>query len=581
MRNPRVVLDNLAMKGKNYIFKRLYRNLYNVEFYSLAYFNVFSENVDDKATRYIEELVTKMKKGVFHPSGVNRDVRTIKYKQELLVAEVLTMILRGVFGSSFSESSHGYKLDKSSHTALKHVQGTFRGARWIIKGDLKNCFSNFNNHQLMKILRSKIKDERFINLLWKFLNANYLKDWTFNETYSGIPNSNNLGTTLFDIYLSKLDEFIEQVKARYDEGERRRVNTEYKRLQSQLYKRRKKHKENWFELTDKEKKEALEYVKETRKKLQSMEYSDPMDNNYKRLQYVRHANEFLVGIIGSKADTVNLVSDITSFLNDLELNPNKVSFKNSRKRTRFLGYDVLVTRNKSRIRKTKSGITQRTLSMVCQLLVPHEVWRNRLIEYKAIKIDKNTNEWMSHHRSHLIHSDDLEILRTYNAEISSLYHYYKLANDSTALATFKYFMEYSMYKTFANKYKTSVAKIIKKHKVNGEFTIRYQTRRGVKSAHLYNKGFKRIKGLCRNHMKLDRLPNTHMYHSSRNSLMKKVFYHKCHYCDSDKQIEHHHVNKLKKNKNKQVWKRKKIERESKTIPVCRTCHLALHQGTLD
>ena len=108
---------------------------------------------------------------------------------------------------------------------------------------------------------------------------------------------------------------------------------------------------------------------------------------------------------------------------------------------------------------TASGHKQRTRTMCCELLLPHEVWRNKLIEYKALKIDSNNKKWKSAHRAHLLQNDDLEILSIYNAEIRGLYNYYRLANDVHKLSDFKYIMEYSMYKTFANKYKTSVKKI--------------------------------------------------------------------------------------------------------------------------
>ncbi|RKJ55674.1 group II intron reverse transcriptase/maturase, partial [Butyricicoccus sp. 1XD8-22] len=129
--------------------------------------------------------------------------------------------------------------------------------------------------------------------------------------------------------------------------------------------------------------------------------------------------------------------------------------------------------------------------MSCELLLPHEVWRNKLIEYKALVIDNKTNKWKSTHRAHLLQNDDIEILSTYNAEIRGLYNYYKLANNVYKLDGFKFIMEYSMYKTFANKYKSSVRKIHRKYSINGHFAVRYDTANGSKISYFYKDGFKK------------------------------------------------------------------------------------------
>ncbi|WP_423719692.1 group II intron reverse transcriptase/maturase [Anaerotruncus colihominis] len=106
-----------------------------------------------------------------------------------------------------------------------------------------------------------------------------------------------------------------------------------------------------------------------------------------------------------------------------------------------------------RIRKTKNEM----------LYVPKEKWMRKLLEYHAfkIKLDENGKEtWKTIHQGKLINHPDIEIISKFNAEIRGLYHYCQLAHNVSVLGKFAHIMEYSMYKTFACKYRATVSKII-------------------------------------------------------------------------------------------------------------------------
>lgn len=577
MRSPEIILDNLVGKEKSYVFKRLYRNFYNEEFYFLAYFNLYQKEISSKEKEYVQSMITNMRNRTYQPSKLNaEDSRNIKHLTDSLVLEILRMLLSSIYDQSFSEHSHASRSGCSNHTALKHVEGTFRGVKWFVYAKLD---ININKHVLINSLRKKVQDEPFIQLVFKFINAGYLTDWTYGKTYSGLPIGNTLNELLLHVYYNELDCYLESYKEQFDVGRMRKVNPEYKRLQSRLYKKRKKYKAEWDEMSEVEQEEALNYMKETRKVLQSMKYKDPMDDSYKRIQFVRSKTSLLIGVIGSNADAKKLEAELSSFIKStLQVNDFRLHVSHSGKRTRFLGYDILVNWNSDRTKKTRSGYTQRVLSGVCQLLLPHEVWRNKLLGYKAIKINSHTNKWKSVHRTHLVHADDLEILRTYNTEIESMYNYYALANDSSNLVQFKHFMEYSMYKTFAYKYKMNVPKVIKRYKYKGVFRVTYRFNNQKQTAYFYNKGFKRRKNITANHQSVDLLPNTHMYHSSKNSMMNKLSNKTCMSCGSKENVEQHHKNKLRSTKGKRIWQRKEIERVSKVVPLCKSCHAKLHKG---
>lgn len=97
------------------------------------------------------------------------------------------MILESIYEPTFQSTSHGFRPGKSCHTALSQIQKTFTGVSWFVEGDIKGCFDNIDHHILVNILKRRIKDEAFIDLIWKLLRAGYLEDWMKHQTYSGTP----------------------------------------------------------------------------------------------------------------------------------------------------------------------------------------------------------------------------------------------------------------------------------------------------------------------------------------------------------------------------------------------------------
>ena len=104
-----------------------------------------------------------------------------------LIQEVIRMLLETVYENSFSDTSHGFRPKRSCHTALQQIQTRFTGVKWFVEGDIKGFFDNINHEILIKILSERIKDERFLRLIRKFLKAGYLEEWRFHNTYSGTP----------------------------------------------------------------------------------------------------------------------------------------------------------------------------------------------------------------------------------------------------------------------------------------------------------------------------------------------------------------------------------------------------------
>jgi group II intron reverse transcriptase/maturase len=607
MRSPKVVLDNLAKKTtrEDYIFQRLYRNLYNIEFYLTAYAKIYSkegnmtegadgQTIDGMSLERIEKLIEKLKDYSYQPKPSKRvyipkkngDKRPLGIPsfEDKLIQEVVRMILESIYEKNFSEMSHGFRPERSCHTALAQVRDRFTGAKWFIEGDIKGFFDNIDHHTLIGILKRKIDDEHFINLIWKFLKAGYLEEWQYHKTYSGTPQGGVISPILSNIYLNELDNFIKTYKINFDKGKGRKRLKEYRTREARLFRARAKYKENWKEMSKEEKEEAQQHIKQLKEHMMELPYKEPMDENYKRIQYVRYADDFLIGVIGSKEDCNTIKRDITLFLENelkIELSQEKTLITHSKNRARFLGYDVKISHDNLTTRTTAIGHKQRTRTMCCELLLPHEIWRNKLIEYKALKIDSQTQKWKSAHRAHLLQNDDLEILSTYNAEIRGLYNYYKLANNAHNLQGFKHIMEYSMYKTFANKYKSSVKKIIRKFNINGHFGVKYETSKGKKVSLFYKDGFKKQTHLTKDGT-IDAIPTGRNIIYNRTSLIDRLLAGKCEWCgETNSPLQIHHIRKLKDLKGKKRWEKRMIERNRKTMALCKECHLNLHNGKLD
>ncbi len=160
----------------------------------------------------------------------------------------------------------GLDLKKSCHTALIQIQRTYRGVRWFVEGDIKGFFDNINHLTLINILRKRIDDEKFIRLIWKFLRAGYLEEWTYNNTFSGTPQGGIISPILSNIYLNELDQFMNNYKQQFDKGIRRKETRDYGYLSEKKYRLRKKHVNSWGQMSEEEKREVKTQWNELHKK---------------------------------------------------------------------------------------------------------------------------------------------------------------------------------------------------------------------------------------------------------------------------------------------------------------------------
>nr|WP_242477418.1 reverse transcriptase/maturase family protein [Bacillus cereus group sp. N8] len=551
MQSPKVVLSNLQRQSQKeeYKFRRLYRNLYNPEFYFTAYDNlskndgaltmgVDKRSIDGFSIGVIEELIEALKQRAYQPfpskrvyipkkDGKKRPLGIPSFADKL-VQEVVRMILEAIYEPTFSVSSHAYRKGRSCHTALQEIQRTFTGSNWFIEGDIKGFFDNINHHTLIGILRKRIEDEAFIELIWKFLRAGYLEEWKFHNTFSGAPQGGIISPLLSNIYLNELDQYMMNYIQQFNQGKKRKNNPEYQRKYTQMRSTIRKYKNALEKEQKEEAQQHLEQAKALKKELQTIPYSNPMDSTYKRLTYVRYADDFLIGVIGSKYDARYIKKTLITHA--------------SEKHAGFLGYNIRVFRG-SAPRKDAIGRVCRYLNGKVQLKMPHEAWVNKLKKYQAIKMSAD-GTWMPKDRGYFIHNEDLEIVAQYNSEIRGLYNYYRLAeNVSNHMHRFAYFMYYSMLKTFASKYRVKTKEIRKRYEKNRRFTVTYKTSRGEKQTHFIERSFPREKQS--KEANLDLIPDT-KYVLSETKLSDRIKAEQCELCGkANTTIHMHHVKRHK------------------------------------
>ena len=599
MRSPERVLNSLNehSKDSSYKFERLYRLLFNEELFYVAYQKIASNggsttkgsdgrSIDGMSLARIETLIASLKDESYqpHPSrrvhipkknGKTRPLGIPAFEDKL-VQEVVRMILEAIYEGHFETTSHGFRPKRSCHTALLHIQKTFSGAKWFIEGDIKGFFDNIDHDVLVGILRERISDDRFIRLIWKFLKAGYVEDWTFHNTYSGTPQGGIVSPILANIYLDKLDKYVKEYIQHFDKGTKRRPGKESNNLANE----RKRTVRKLKKVKDGTEKAALvARLKAIEQERAAFPSGDEMDGSYRRLKYIRYADDFILGVIGSKEDALRIKEDIKSFLSEslaLELSEEKTLITHTGKSAKFLGYEITVTRNNHQ-RRDVQGRLRRTYGKRVRLNVSMATLRDKLLEYGAMEIKlRNGKEiWKPKCRSGLIFNDDLEILDRYNRETVGFCNYYLIANNCVVLHNFRYIMEYSMYKTFAGKYRSTVRKINKKYRYNKLFTVKYEQKGVIKSRTFYKTSFKRrttaFNGSC------DIEPYS-IADVSRTNLTDRLKAEKCELCGATGKLIMHHVRNLKDLKGKESWKRLMSARKRKTIALCPSCHRLRHLG---
>ena len=602
MRSPENVLNSLQEHSAqpDYVYDRIYRNLYNQELFLQAYQNIYAsqgnmtagtdgQTIDAMSLERINRLIETLKDESYQPKPSRRTYIPKKNGKtrplgipsidDKLVQEVIRMMLESMYENSFEDNSHGFRPNKSCHTALRMIQNRFVRCKWFVEGDIKGFFDNIDHNVMINILRKRIRDERFLRLIRKFLNAGYMEDNQLHQSYSGTPQGGIISPVLANIYLDQFDKYMAELKKRFDRGEKRAVNKEYRKLSDKRVRLRRKLENTQSE---EERQTLLKSIWELDKIHKSIPCKNPMDADFRRLQYVRYADDFIIGIIGAKEDARAVKQEVSSYIASqlkLELSDEKTLVTKATDRAKFLGFEIRVTPRSNLTKKTKSGTKARNFSGHVMLEVPTSVIQKKLLELGAMKIEvhNRTESWKPIHRGNLVGRTDLSILDQYNGEVRGFCNYYSIANNRSKLHKFRYIMEYSFYKTLACKYRTSKRKIIAKYRIGKDIGVKYQDNQGKEKVRLFWRGT-----LARNPYPMG--SETDVIHKPKGILKKpslgmRLKANRCEWCGEETSaLVVHQVKTLKELDENKPWAvfMKKINR--KTMVVCESCHLMIHSA---
>lgn len=375
-----VNISKNSSKNKDEVFTRLYRYMLRPDLYFIAYKNLYAnkgastqgidnDTADGFSKEKIDRIIQSLSDESYQPKPVRRKYiqkkGNSKKKRPLgiptftdkLVQEVLRMILEAVYEPIFSNNSHGFRPEKSCHTALNSIKKEFTGTTWFVEGDIKGCFDNINHHVLVDIIGRKIKDARLIKLVWKFLRAGYIEDWKYHTTYSGSPQGGIISPLLANIYLNELDKFAEKTAKAFYKKRDREHTKEYDAVMNALV----LVKYHLKKATGQQKSDLLKQKKRLQRQLRKIPCSSQTD---KVMKYVRYADDFIIGVKGEKIDCEKIKKQFADFISQelkMELSEEKTLITHSSQFARFLGYDIRVRRDNTV--KPHGTHLQRTMNM--------------------------------------------------------------------------------------------------------------------------------------------------------------------------------------------------------------------------
>lgn len=590
MQSADTVLGVLRERGgRGLPLEELYRQMFNPQLYLLAYGRIYAnkgamtpgttqETVDGMSLRKIDRIIEAMR----HERYRFRPVRRVHIPKkngktrplgmptwsDKLVGEVVRLLLEAYYEPAFSDRSHGFRPGRGCHTALREVAHVWLGTTWFVEGDIADCFGSFDHDVMVSILSEKIHDNRFLRLLRNMLTAGYLEDWNWGATLSGVPQGGIASPVLSNIYLHKLDVFVETVLIpKYTRGRLRAKNPEYRAVEREIVKARRKGDRT--------------QVRSLYQRLHSLPSQDPNDPGYRRLRYCRYADDTLLGFAGPKAEAEQIKHRLAEFLRDdlkLELSPDKTLITHARtQRARFLGYEISVVGQNRRTRRPSASDkrNRRSLNGMIVLHVPPSVVKAKSAPYLS--------RGKPACRNPMVNDADYSIVARYGAEYRGIVQYYLLASDVFRLHRLRWVMETSMLKTLARKHRSSVttmaarhkAKIVTPHGLRTRFEASAE-RTGRKPLVAWFGGIplKRQK----NAVLTDRQHTGPVY--PNRQLVTRLLKGRCELCKRTDNISVHHVRTLaelnRPDRPQPRWAQVMAKIRRKALVVCGDCHDLIH-----
>lgn len=480
--------------------------------------------------------------------------------REKIVQKALQVVLELIFEPTFSAHSYGFRAGKGTHGALRtlHLKGS--NYAWAIEGDIEKCFDSIDHEKLMKLITRSIRDDKTQTLIRKSLKAGYVDPQSKKVVRPkiGTPQGSVISPLYSNIALHQMDRYISKLIQFYNKGKLRRINPSWKKIN------RNQHLSNG----------------QKRKLTQGLPSRDPVDPGYRRMMYVRYADDFVILVAGPRSECETIKSRLTGFLTrnlNLKLSKDKTHISNTAKGFYFLGAHIKRVRVKHKI-LTHSAFHggskgKRRMNPRLRTLAPIKKLIEKLKSLGFVKMKQEN--YVATSKSGLIYMDHGDILAYYNQKIRGVMNYYSFAGNRGQLAKVSYLLRMSCALTLAQKYKLKTS-----HKAFRKFGSDLKDRRTGMS--LYTPSS--YKALHQYNVSLPNQVDAILERSWWSKLTRFSFDLKCAVCNTSP-VEMHHVRKITK-------VRKRISKglgdfdmisgafKRKQVPLCRTHHADLHHGKL-
>lgn len=490
----------------------------------------------------------------------------INSPRDKIVQQAIYLVLNAIYEPSFLDSSHGSRLNKGTHTALKDIKTKFQGVKWCIKADIDNNFSNIDHKILLNLLSKRIVCSKFLALIKKSIKAGYIEDKKFIASNKGLFQGNVTSPILNNVYLHQLDLFMSNLAESFNGNKYRRKSPDFQRIQYQI----RKVAGNIPEL------------KKLRRELWKVNSKDPFDPNFKRLYYIRYVDDFVVGVVGSHENIIEFQNKIDAFLKNelkLVLSPEKTSIVHfSKTPIFFLGTFIKGNWEKEKriITIKKKGSVSTKVRMTSKVVLKAPI--KSIFEKATLNgfFKKHLGVFVPTYLGRCIHLDHKDILRYYNSVIRGVLNYYSFVNNRKSLGSFVHGLKFSCARTLALKYKLRHAS-----KVYKKFGSKLRSPDG--SVELFiPTTFKAIKKFSISVP----IPTEIILSNWNNKLTKSNLFKLCIICGSSDHIQMHHIRKVRDLKSKvrektmDFFKMQMAAINRKQVPLCPFHHKALHNNTL-
>lgn len=562
-----------------------YSSLFQTNLYKIAYEKIKSkpgnmtsgtdsETLDGISNEWIHQIIRKMKDRSFQfkpavrkfipkPNGKLRPLG-IPTPKDKVVQEAFRSIIEPLFEGKFMESSHGFRPNRSPHTALKQIRG-WSGVTWMIEGDIKGYFDNINHHTLANLLEQEIKDKNLIALYWKLVNAGYVNNGHKEpHTLTGVPQGGVLSPFLSNVYLHPFDLFMAKLKKEHTTpGRLSKANPEYEKRRKAENRLRQRKDLNPDELS------KLKNLENERCRTPSVRRIGS------RLYYCRFADDWVIGITGNKELAERVKNRAEEFLRTelkIELNQEKTKITHMvSDAALFLGTEIKRRGPKynESMRTKIGGKMIRKQSSRTVLTAPIHRLVTKLKDQGYCDSEgkpKAITKW--------IYLRPEGIISRYNAVLRGILNYYSFVENRNLLQRIIWILRFSACFTLARKWNISPAKVFKK--LGSKLTIKDERNKALTSLDIPPS--------------LARTPNRFMIASEvkfdpfkvklfdvrSQSVLDKP----CRICGTVEKVEMHHVKHIRKGTTK-GFTQVMAQLNRKQIPVCRSCHKLIHEGKYD